>query len=160
MEGKKYRALGQDCQGVTEVIGQVLMVSVVVLTFSLIAITVFSDEGAVKPPHVPRTDLEESINTTDRTVQIFHSGGEAIDLKDIKIILSANGTQADFNISDYNFIAYDPKGNKLSSNDAFMLGDCIIINTSSSKVNVTAANFTELYFVHTESKQVIKKAIL
>ncbi|HII80308.1 MAG TPA: type IV pilin [Methanosarcina sp.] len=158
MEGKKYRALGKDCRAVSEVIGQVLMVAVVILAFSSIAITVFSDEGAVKPPHVPRTDLQES--KSKNTVQIFHTGGEAIDLEYIKIILSVNGTQAEFNISDSNVAAYDPKGKKLSSDGVFMLGDYIIIDPS-SKVNITDENATiDLYFVHTESKQVIKKAIL
>ena len=158
MEGKKYRALGKDCQAVSEVIGQVLMVAIVVLAFSSIAVTVFSDGGAINPPHVPRTDLEESINRSGETVQIFHSGGEAIDLEDIKIILSVNGTQAEFNTSDLGVTVYDAK---TPSDDVFMLGDYIVINSSGSKVNVTDENAAiDLYFVHTESRQVIKKAML
>jgi archaellin len=137
------------------------MVAVVVLAFSSIALTVFSDGGAMNPPHTPRTDLQESINRSGNTVQIFHSGGEAIDLKDIKIILSVNGTQAEFNMSDSNNVTvYDAKGST-PSDDVFMLGDYIEINSSGSKVNVTDENATiDFYFVHTESRQVIKKAIL
>lgn len=161
MEGKKYRALGQDCHAVSETIGQVLMVAVVVLAFSSIAVTVFSDGGAMNPPHVPRTDLQESINRSGETVHIFHSGGETIDLEDIKIVLNVNDTQAEFNVSDSNFNAYDPEGNKLSPNDAFMLGDYIEINSKGSKVNITDENATvNLYLVHTGSDQVIKKAML
>jgi len=160
VEGKKFRALGKDCRAVSEMIGQVLMVSVVVLAFSLIAVTVFSDGGAVNPPHVPRTDLQESINREDDTVQIFHSGGEAIDLEDIKIILSVNDTQAEFNVSDSNVTAYDLNGTELSPTDVFMLGDSIVINPS-SKVNITDEDATiNLYFVDTKSDQVIKKAVL
>jgi len=162
VEGKKYRALGQDCQAVSEVIGQVLMVAIVVLAFSSIALTVFSDGGAMNPPHVPRTDLQESVNRSEETVQIFHSGGESIDLEDIKVILSVNGTQAEFNMSDStNVTVFDPKGNQLSFDDVFMLGDYIGIDTSRSKLNITDKNATiDFYFVHTESRQVIKKAIL
>jgi FlaG/FlaF family flagellin (archaellin) len=160
VEGKKYRALGKDCRAVSEMIGQVLMVAVVVLAFSSIAVTVFSDGGAMNPPHVPRTDLQESINRSGETVQIFHSGGEAIDLEDIKIILSVNETQAEFNVSDSNVTAYSPNGTELSPTDVFMLGDSIVINPS-SKVNITDENATiNLYLVHTESSQVIKKAML
>ncbi|WP_048135383.1 type IV pilin N-terminal domain-containing protein, partial [Methanosarcina sp. 1.H.T.1A.1] len=159
MEGKKYRALGQDCQAVSEVIGQVLMVAVVVLAFSSIALTVFSDDGAMNPPHVPRTDLQERINTSADTVQIFHSGGEAIDLEDIKVIISVNGTQAEFNMSDPIVEVFDHKGNRLSSKDVFTLGDYIEINTS-SKIDLKSGDDIDLYFVHTESRQVIKKAIL
>lgn len=159
MEGKKYRALGQDCQAVSEVVGQVLMVAVVVLAFSSIALTVFSEGGAMNPPHVPRTDLQENIDKDTGTVQIIHSGGEAIDLKKIKIILEIDGKQAEFNMSDPTVRVFDSKGNQLPSEDVFILGDCIIIN-SSSKINITAENATYLYLVHTESRQVIKKAIL
>lgn len=160
MEGKKYRALGRDCRAVSETIGQVLMVAVVVLAFSSIAVTVFSDGGAMNPPHVPRTDLQESINRSGETVQIFHSGGETMDLEYIKIILGVNNTQAEFNVSDPSVTVYDPEGNRLSTNDVFMLGDCILINTS-SKVNITDENATvNLYLVHTGSNQVIKKAML
>lgn len=160
MEGKKYRELFQDCKAVSETIGQVLMVAVVVLAFSSIAVTVFSDGGAVKPPHIPRTDLQQSIDRSGETVQIFHSGGEAIDLEDIKIILSVNGTQAEFNMSDSSVTFYDAKG-ETSSDDVFMLGDSILINTRGSAVNITDENaIIDFYFVHTESNQVIKKGIL
>ncbi|WP_440946210.1 type IV pilin N-terminal domain-containing protein [Methanosarcina sp. T3] len=159
MEGKKYRALGQDCQAVSEVIGQVLMIGIVVLAFSSIALTVFSDGGAMNPPHVPRTDLQENIDTDTGIVQIIHSGGEAIDLKKIKIIINVDGKQAEFNMSDPTVRVFDPKGNQLPSEDVFILGDCIIIN-SSSKIDITDENATYLYLVHTESRQVIKKAIL
>ena len=90
MEGKKCRALGQDCQAVSEVYGQLLMISIVVIAFSTIAVTVFSDEGAVKPEHIPHTDLQENFNRSTNKIQIVHSGGEAIDKSAIKIIVSVN----------------------------------------------------------------------
>ena len=81
MEGKKYRALREDCQAVSEVVGQVLMIAIVVLAFSSIAIVIFSDV-VVNPPHTPHTDLQESIDPTNNRLYIFHVGGEAIDLKE------------------------------------------------------------------------------
>lgn len=158
MEGKKYRALDKDCQAVSEVVGEVLMIAIVILAFSSIALTVFSDEGVVNPPHVPRTDLQESIDRDTDTVQIFHSGGEVIDLKDIKIKFNADGQQAEFNISDPNVTVYDPEGKRLFSDDVFMLGDYIEIKLSSEEIQGKKA--IDLYFVHTPSSQVIKKAIL
>lgn len=159
MEGKKYRALGQDCHAVSEMIGQVLMVAVVVLAFSSIAVAVFSDGGAMNPPHVPRTDLEESIDGVNHTVEIFHSGGETIDLKDIKVILNVDGQQAEFNMSDPDVRIFDPECKQLPPDDVFMLGDYIVINPN-NKINMENATSTNLYFVHTASSQVIKKAIL
>jgi len=49
VKGKKYRALGEDCQAVSEVVRQVLMIAIVVLAFSSIAIVIFSDV-VVNPP--------------------------------------------------------------------------------------------------------------
>jgi FlaG/FlaF family flagellin (archaellin) len=156
VEGKKYRALGQDGQAVSEVIGQVLMISIVVLALSSVALTVFSEGGSMNPPHTPHTNLQENIDRSKDTVQIFHSGGEAIDLEDIKIILNVDGEQVEFNMSEFQVL--DPEGN-LSSDDVFTLRDCIVIN-SSSKVDITDADAIDLYFVHTASSQVIQKTIL
>jgi len=159
VEGKKYRALFQDCRAVSEVIGQVLMVAIVVLAFSSIALTVFSDGGAMNPPHAPRTDLQESIDEVNHTIEVFHSGGEAIDLKDIKLILHVDGQQAEYDMSDPDVTIFDSESKQLSSSDVFMLGDCIVINPN-NKVDMTNTTVTNLYFVHTASSQVIKKAIL
>lgn len=160
MEGKKnHRKLAQDCRAVSELIGQVLMVAIVVLAFSSISLAVFSDGGAMNPPHTPRTDLQESVDYGGDTVEIFHSGGEAIDIKYIKITINdADGQQAEFNMSNSAVEVFDPKGSKLSSDDVFTLGDYIRINTSSSNVNIS--NNASLYFVYTKSSQVVHKALL
>lgn len=156
MEGKKYRALGQDCKAVSELMGVVLMISIVVLAFSSIAVTVFSDGGTMDPTHTPHTNLRENIDTSRDRVQIFHNGGEAIDLEDIRIILSVNETQAEFNMSD--FEVHDPNGNT-SSDSVFELGDYIEIDPS-NKINIEHGDVVDFYFVHTESSQVIQKTKL
>jgi len=156
---KKHKELTRDCKAVSEVVGAVLMISIVVLALSSVALTVFSEGGKMDPPHTPHTNLEESIDRSEDSVKIFHDGGEAIDLEDIKIILEVDGQQAEFNISDPEVEVYDPEGNKLSSNGVFTLRDYIAIN-SSSKVDITDADAIDLYFVHTESSQVIQKTIL
>ncbi len=157
MEGKKCRALGQDCRAVSEVIGSVLMIAVVVLAFSSIAVFVFSDEGAVKPPHTPKVDLQESIDTDADTVQIFHKGGEAVDLEDAKIVLNINGKQEEFNLSSDRGVSHKVK----NKNNVLMPGDEIVINTSLGRgKDLNSTDTVEMYFVHTESDQVIQKVSL
>lgn len=160
MEGNKNRRkLTEDCRAVSELIGQVLMIAIVVLAFSSISLAVFSDGGAMNPPHTPRTDLQENVDYGGDIIEIFHSGGEAIDIKYIKITINdADGQQAEFNMSDPDVEVFDPRRNKLSSDDVFTLGDYIEINTSSSNVNIS--NNASLYFVYTKSSQVVHKAIL
>ncbi len=103
------------------------MISIVVLAFSSIAVFVFSDEGAVNPPHTPKADLQESIDTNANIVKIFHKGGEAIDLKDAKVVLNINGQQEEFDLSS------DPGVSYTATNNVLMVGDNIVINTSRSR---------------------------
>jgi len=156
---KKPRGFFRDCQAVSELMGVVLMISIVVLAFSSIAVTVFSDGGTMDPTHTPHTNLRENINTSGDTVEIFHNGGEAIDLKDIKIILDVDGQQAEFNMSDSTVKVFDPEGHQLPSDGVFALGDYIVIDPS-SKINIEHGDVVNFYFVHTESSQVIQKTKL
>jgi len=154
VEGKKHRALGEDCQAVSEVMGQVLMIAIVVLAFSSIAITIFSDEGVVNPPHTPRVDLQERIDRNANTVHIFHRGGEAIDLKNVKVILDTKEKHEQFDISsdrsEFNYTA---------TNDVLMLGDYIILNPTSRGIDLDIDD-PIMYFVYTPSQQVIQKVAL
>ena len=155
--GKKYRALGQDCQAVSEVIGQVLMLAIVVLAFASIAAFVFSEEEAANPPHTPKADLQETIDTDTNTVKIFHRGGEAIDLKDVKIVLNINGHPEEFDVSDPS----DPGVNYSATNNVLMVGDEIVINTNLSRgLDLKSTDTVDMYFVHIGSDQVIQRVML
>lgn len=158
MEGKKYRALGRNCQAVSELMGAVLMISIVVLALSSVALTVFSDSGEMDPVHTPHTNLEENLDRPKDIIRISHNGGEAIDLEDIIIILKVDGKDVEFNMSDPGVTILDSEGN-ISSDDVFTLDDCIMVNTS-SKIEISNAEAIDLYFVHTESSQVIQKTML
>lgn len=162
MEGQKRRLLFQDCRGVSEVYGQLLMMSIVVLAFSMIGLTVFSDHGAVKPEHIPHTDLQENFNISDNKIQIVHSGGEAIDKSAIKIIVSVNGKkEGEFN----NVRPIRPDG---TEDNVFTLGNYIEISTkklvtnstTGQKRDPTSEDMIEMFFIDTPSQQVIQKAIL
>jgi len=130
------------------------MLAIVVLAFSSISLAVFSDGGTMNPPHTPHTDLQESVDTETDTIHIFHSGGEAIDLEDTKIILYINGQQAEF-------LTTDPEVSVNTANGVLSLGDSIVIDTNLSKgINLKSTDAIDLYFVHTGSRQVIQKATL
>ena len=158
MKGKKYRGFKEDCQAISEITGQILMIGIVIIAFSAIALTVFSDGGAVKPIHMPHTDLQESINTSDNTIQIIHIGGDAIDLNDIKVVLSVNGTH-EFNVSSDSCVTFrGSDGKEKPKHGLFMLGDCIDVNTTG--LGLTSNDPIEMFFVHTPSRQVIQNTVL
>ena len=154
MEGKQHRDFIENYQAVSEVMGEVLMIAIVVLAFSSIAVTIFSDKGVTSPSHAPRVDLQEKIYKDKNTVHIFHRGGEAVDLKDINIVLNTGEKQEDFNISsnrsEFNYSA---------TNDVLMLGDYIILNSTSRGINLTIDD-PVMYFIHIPSQQVIQRVKL
>jgi Protein of unknown function (DUF1628). len=185
VEGKRHRILCQDCRAVSEVYGQLLMISIVVIAFGTIGMAVFSDGGAVKPEHTPNTDLRENINADTNDIQIIHSGGETIDLSAIKIILYVNGLQVVPPYDRFNFQVKDSDGTlrvknsdgtfksknsdgTYSSNNVFRLGDCIIIDTDNTadpanptkKLDLKTTDDIDMFFVDTPSEQVIQKAVL
>jgi FlaG/FlaF family flagellin (archaellin) len=159
MEGKKRRALGQNCHAVSEVYGQLLMISIVVLAFSGIAVTVFSDGGAVKPEHIPHTDLQETINTRNNTIEILHSGGEAIDLSAIKIVLYVDEQPTEFSMSEDGVKVYSPDNIEFKDG-AFMLGDRIVIDTEKKGLDLKAGANIDMFFVDTPSQQVVQRTVL
>lgn len=166
-EDKKRRALYQDCRAVSEVYGQLLMISIVVLAFSGIALAVFSEGGAVKPKHTPHIDLQENFNRSTNTVQIVHSGGEAIDLSDIKIMFSVNGQDSAKPPFVSPSTVKNPDGSP-SNDSVFTLGDCIEISTkglvkdstTGESRDPTSGDVIEMFFIDMPSRQVIQKAVI
>ncbi len=158
VEGKKRFVFYQDCRGVSEIYGQLLMMSIVVLAFSTIGLAVFSDGGVVKPEHIPNTDLQENFNRSTNTLQIIHRGGEAIDESAIKIIVNVNGEKrGEFDSNSDDFTVKNPNGT-VSSDDVFTLGDCIEINTESMELK--AGEDIDIFFIDKPSDQVIQRAVL
>jgi hypothetical protein len=152
-----------------------LMIAIVVLAFSSIAAVIYSDI-IVNPPHTPHIDLSEKINTIDDTVTILHSGGEALDLKAIKIILSVNGIRNEFNMPEPS--NSDPGveirhlDGSFSNDSALMLGDYVVIHTNldtdekpetdknQKRIDMKTTDVIDMYFVYIPSQQVIQKVTL
>lgn len=176
VEGKKRWILYQDCRGVSEVYGQLLMMSIVVIAFSTIGLSVFSDEGFVKPEHTPHTDLQENVNISTNEIQIVHSGGEDIERSAIKIILSvqkpgeSEAKCLEFSGSKLDF--RNPNGTESDSDDnIFSLGDCIIIDTTDpdepndpdepyENVDIKSNHIINMFFVYIPSQQAIQRTQL
>jgi FlaG/FlaF family flagellin (archaellin) len=154
VEDRKHRGLRENCQAVSEVVGQVLMIAIVVLAFSSIAAVIFSDI-VVNPPHTPHTDLQESIDPAHNELYIFHVGGEAIDLKDVNVVLSTADTRQE----KFNLLSNKSEFNCSTTNNVLMLGDHILINPTNRGISLDTDD-TVMFFVYTPSQQVIQKVAL
>ena len=105
---------------------------------------------------MPHTDLQESIDSVNNELYIFHMGGEAIDLKDVNVVLNTADTHRheEFNLSS-NKSEFDYS----ATNNVLMLGDYILINPTSRGIYLDTDD-TVMFFVYTPSQQVIQKVTL
>jgi hypothetical protein len=89
----------------------------------------------------------------------LHSGGEEVNLKALKIILSVNGKLAKFNMSDPSVKVLNSR-DSASNNGFLMLGDCIEINLRQLGIYLKDNDTVDMYLVNTKSGQVIQRVEL
>ncbi len=73
---------------VSEMIGVVLLVGIVVIMISAIGAYVFSLDG---PNDVPHTRIQEWLDKSTDTIYLKHSGGEFLYTENCEIVLNYNG---------------------------------------------------------------------
>jgi len=154
---KKDKSIKENCQAVSEAIGEVLMIAVVVIAFSSIAVTIFSDV-ATKSPHIPHADLE-STRLYKNTVRISHVGGESINIEDMGIVINTRDNSFQFYMPNPEVEIKDSSGKK-STNPTFTLGDYIEINTEEENRILGINNSIDMCLIHIPSKQTILRVKL
>jgi FlaG/FlaF family flagellin (archaellin) len=137
-------------KAVSEVLGQVLLVGIVVIMLSLLGVFFFSQEG---PADVPHTDVQQIMDTSNDTIYLKHNGGEPISSRDAEIIVNINGKKYVYTPSQI----YESLGNT----NVWKVGDTIEINTMNTwTVDLKNDDEVELYLVDIPSKELIQKSSL
>jgi len=137
-------------QAVSEVMGQVLLVGIVVIMLSVLGVFVYSQDG---PADVPHTDVQEIMETSTDTIYLKHNGGEPISSRDAEIIVNINGKKYVFTSPQI----YESLGNS----NVWEVGDTIEINTMKSwGVTLNNNDEVELFLVDTPSNELIQKSTL
>lgn len=150
MLNRTEKKITSDEQAVSEVMGQVLLVGIVVLMLSSLSVFVFSQEG---PADVPHTNVQEIMDTSTDTISLKHGGGEPIRAEDAEIIVNINGKKYVYTSSQI----YESLGNS----SAWEVGETIEINTMSLwTVNLKNSDEVELYLVDIPSNELIQKSRL
>ncbi|ADI74266.1 Protein of unknown function DUF1628 [Methanohalobium evestigatum Z-7303] len=147
---KNLKPLFENSDAVTEVVGEILMTAIVVLAFSVLSVFAFSYLDITEKPHV---DVDGWVNVESDVINLRHSGGEVVDTKDMKIIISLNN-------STRKEIASDGIGSIYNKN-TWRLGDVISIKTSSKwNEDIKQNDYVESTIVHTKSNIVIENGVL
>ena len=150
MLNRTEKKITSDEHAVSEVLGGVLLVGIVVIMLSVLSVFVFSQGG---PDDVPHTDVQEIMDTSTDTIYLKHSGGEPISVEDVEIIV---------NINSKKYIYTSPQiYGSLGNSSVWEVGDTIEINTMSTwTVNLKNSDEVELFLVDTPSKELIQKGRL
>ncbi|MEA1907611.1 MAG: LamG-like jellyroll fold domain-containing protein [Euryarchaeota archaeon] len=115
---RRTQQLAENCDAISELIGELLMVVVAVLAFGVIAVHVLSYQG---PPVTVHTEIDGWIDPSTDMIYFRHSGGEAVGTEDLKIIVNLDGARCE--LASDNVTAILGSG-------TWQLADIIAVNAS------------------------------
>jgi len=94
--GKKHSAAikrGCNDAAVSEVIGSILLVSIVVTAASIVGVVLWSQP---MPQTIPAFDVIISKDTGNNWIHLYHDGGDSLKYGDIKILVDGNDSTTRF----------------------------------------------------------------
>ncbi len=86
---KRTQQLAENCDAISELIGELLIVVIAVLTFGVIAVHVLTYQGPADTVYV---DIDGWIDPSTDTIYFSHSGGEAVETEYLKIVVNLDGS--------------------------------------------------------------------
>ncbi|MEM2925429.1 MAG: type IV pilin N-terminal domain-containing protein [Methanocellales archaeon] len=140
------RELFQSEGAVSEVIGELLMTSIAVVAFSIVAAFVFSYPINEDTPHVE----VQAWAKAPSTIYLKHVGGDPVDVKNLRIVICINGSISIWNSSRSSF-------------STWFLGDIIKINTTldiTPGMNFSTSETLEVAVFYIKSGQQIARGYL
>ena len=115
---RRTQQLAENCDAISELIGELLIVVVAVLAFGVIAVHVLTYQGPADTVYV---DIDGWVDTSTDTIYFRHSGGEAVGTEDLRIIVNLDGTRCE--LSSDNVTA-------ILGSSTWQLADIIAVNAS------------------------------
>ncbi|WP_292471564.1 type IV pilin N-terminal domain-containing protein [Methanolobus sp.] len=139
----------ENTDAISEIIGEVLLTAIAVLSFSILAVFIFS--YADQQDHV-YADIQGWVDVNSDTIYLRHAGGETIDIPKTRVILDINGTRRELSSSELE---------QIKGNTAWNLGETIRINASKLwSDNISQDDYVAIVMVNIDSNLVIKSGSL
>ncbi len=146
---KRTETFTKDCDAISEIIGELMMIAIAVVAFGLLVVIVLSYKGPADSPHA---DIDGWVNVGTDTVYFRHGGGELIDVKDLMIMLNLNGTSVELSPADLALIYGKPE---------WGLGDTIEIDALGEwGIAIGEDDYVGATIVHTGAGVVIQTGTL
>ena len=96
MGRKKTEKLSRDtCAGVSEIIGAILLVTLVVAAVGIVAVYLFSQQA---PSKTPSLKFMTGVDSTKTTLYLYHNGGDSMTAGEFSVLLDS--VPASYSVSD------------------------------------------------------------
>lgn len=136
-----------NCNGVSEVIGEVLMLSIVIILFSSVGSCLFSLEG---PEEFPHAEMHGWMEMSSDTLYLKHKSGETLNVNELEIVLNVNDQRYPFSSENIS--------SKLDGKNYWEIGDVITIEIGSEcGVTIQQGDRVSLYLIHVPTSKVVQK---
>jgi len=146
---RRTQQLAENCDAISELIGELLMVVISVLTFGVIAVHVLTYQGPADTVHA---EIDVWVDTSTDTIYFRHSGGEAVGTEDLMILVNLDGTRCE--LSSDNITA-------ILGRSTWQLADIIAVNASAVwGVEINEDTDVDASIVHTRLSTTIRSAVL
>ena len=124
----------KDKKGISPVIGVILMVAITVILSAVIASFVFGFSGKLTEAPPQFQARLDKINTDRNEIIIMHTGGDVVDLKDMRIVVKHKGDED----------IYDPAA-RPPGYDSFGPMDKMVINVNTNEIYIIDNKYTNPY---------------
>lgn len=145
----KVKVLVENCEAVSEVIGEILLTGIAVIAFSVIAVILLSPQGSIERPEL---DIDGWVDSDTDTIWLRHVGGERVQADNIRIFVDINNDRYEI----------DPRElTTLYTKPLWELGDTFSLETS-YLWGKDIVNTDQVYvvMVHVPSSTILKSGML
>ncbi|WP_370574887.1 LamG-like jellyroll fold domain-containing protein [Methanomethylovorans sp.] len=145
----KEKGLIENCEAVSEIIGEILLTGIAVIAFSVIAVFLLSPQGSVEKPAL---DIDGWVDSNTDTIWFRHIGGERVQADNIRVFVDINTDRYEINPQQLTTLYTKP---------LWELGDTIGLDTS-ALWGRDIINTDQIYvvMVHVPSNTILKSGMV
>ena len=146
---KRTQQLAENCDAISELIGELLIVVIAIIAFGVISVHILSYQGPADTVHA---DIDGWVDTSTDTIYLRHSGGEAVGTEDLRIIVNLNGAR--YELSSDNVTA-------ILGSSTWQLADIIAVDASEVwGVGINEDTDVDASIVHTKLSTTVRTGVL
>ncbi len=146
----KHR-ITSDERAVSGLVGEVLLIGIVIVAIGLIAVSVYSYLN--KDPDTPHIEVDGVANMGTNEIHIKHQGGDPIECRNLRVLVSVNGTLLD-PYDDNSPLRWGLSDEGIGNFERWTLGNILVLDTM-PEVDITDDDEIRVTIVSRSSNRVV-----